>query len=336
MLDIESLLKPVIAEEAGGPNLEYSPEFADLERDVQGKPERQVGEVIVPAEEPDWRRVLPKAVALLGTSRDLRVATYLARAMLEVDGFAGFGEALTFLRRLVGENWTAFHPKLDADDGNDPTLRINAMAGLSHRDVINAVRSAALVKSKGFGDLRLRDIEGRTVKRSDGSAGATSLDTIFLQIPAADLKEAAAALDRCVAEAKGLDEAWAANLDGAGPNLTDLRRVLKQANDVVGPRAAAALETANGVAGHDAGSADGEPAARSSGPFGGEPRSREEVIRALDAICAYYARLEPSSPVPLLLERCKRLVKMSFIDIVKDMLPEGLTQVETIAGKPKE
>jgi type VI secretion system protein ImpA len=335
MLDIESLLKPVTADESGGPNLEYSPEFAELERTAQGKPERQVGDVVAAAEEPDWRQVIPKAVALLGASKDLRVATLLARAMLEVHGFAGFAEALALLRQLVGEHWMVFHPKLDADDGNDPTLRVNAMAGLSHRDVINAVRSAALVKSKAFGDLRLRDVEGRTARRAEGSTGVAGLDAVFQEVPPADLKEAAAALESCLAEAKGLDESWAAHLDGAGPNLTDLRRVLQQASDVVGPRALA-LQTANGAAGHDAASADGTSAPRSGAPFGGEPRSREEVIRALDAICAYYARLEPSSPVPLLLERCKRLVKMSFLDIVKDMLPDGLSHIETIAGKPRE
>jgi type VI secretion system protein ImpA len=209
------------------------------------------------------------------------------------------------------------------------------MAGLSHRDVINAVRSAPLVKSKAFGELRLRDVEGRTARRGEGSTGVTNLDAVFQEVPPADLKEAAAALERCVAEAKGLDESWAANLDGAGPNLTDLRRVLQQASDVVGPRALA-LQAANGAAAHDAASADGGPAPRSGAAFSGEPRSREEVIRALDAICAYYARVEPSSPVPLLLERCKRLVKMSFLDIVKDMLPDGLSNIETIAGKPRE
>jgi type VI secretion system protein ImpA len=73
-----------------------------------------------------------------------------------------------------------------------------------------------------------------------------------------------------------------------------------------------------------------------TGVLRGEPRSREDVVRALDGICAYYARNEPSSPVPLLLERCKRLVAMSFLDIVKDMVPDGLSTIQTIAGKRSE
>jgi type VI secretion system protein ImpA len=65
-------------------------------------------------------------------------------------------------------------------------------------------------------------------------------------------------------------------------------------------------------------------------------RSRDDVIRALDGICAYYAAHEPSSPVPMLLERCKRLVPLSFIDIVKDLMPDGLPTIENIAGKPND
>jgi type VI secretion system protein ImpA len=70
--------------------------------------------------------------------------------------------------------------------------------------------------------------------------------------------------------------------------------------------------------------------------MGGDLRSREDVLRALDAVSAYYARHEPSSPVPLLVERCKRLVTMSFLEIVKDMLPEGVSTLQAVVGKTKD
>jgi type VI secretion system protein ImpA len=65
----------------------------------------------------------------------------------------------------------------------------------------------------------------------------------------------------------------------------------------------------------------------------GEIASREDVLRALDKLCAYYARYEPSSPLPILLQRCKRLVPMNFVDIVRELAPDGLGQIELIAGK---
>jgi type VI secretion system protein ImpA len=50
---------------------------------------------------------------------------------------------------------------------------------------------------------------------------------------------------------------------------------------------------------------------------------RDDVMRSLDRICHYYARHEPSSPVPLLLQRAKRLVTMGFDEIVQDLAPDG-------------
>jgi type VI secretion system protein ImpA len=64
----------------------------------------------------------------------------------------------------------------------------------------------------------------------------------------------------------------------------------------------------------------------------GEITSRDDVIKAMDKIGEYYKRNEPSSPVPLLLERCKRLVHKDFMDIIRDMAPEGLAQVELLRG----
>jgi type VI secretion system protein ImpA len=72
----------------------------------------------------------------------------------------------------------------------------------------------------------------------------------------------------------------------------------------------------------------------------GEPRSggsgdisrREDVLMMIERICGYYVRVEPSSPVPLLLQRAKRLVTMDFIEIVRDLADQGLAQVGNVAG----
>ena len=53
---------------------------------------------------------------------------------------------------------------------------------------------------------------------------------------------------------------------------------------------------------------------------------------ALDRIIAYYARSEPSSPVPMLLERAKRMVGADFLTIIKEMAPDGVQNVHLIGG----
>jgi type VI secretion system protein ImpA len=56
------------------------------------------------------------------------------------------------------------------------------------------------------------------------------------------------------------------------------------------------------------------------------------VINALDRIVDYYARHEPSSPIPILLTRAKRLVNADFLTIVRDMAPSGVENVNLIGG----
>ena len=64
----------------------------------------------------------------------------------------------------------------------------------------------------------------------------------------------------------------------------------------------------------------------------GAVRSREDVTRVLEQICEYYAKTEPSSPVPLLLQRARRLVNLNFVDLLTDLSPDGLSQLKLIAG----
>jgi type VI secretion system protein ImpA len=64
----------------------------------------------------------------------------------------------------------------------------------------------------------------------------------------------------------------------------------------------------------------------------GEVRTRDDVIQAIDRICEYYEKFEPSSPLPLLLGRARRLVTASFMQIIQDLTPDAIQQAEQIGG----
>jgi type VI secretion system protein ImpA len=63
--------------------------------------------------------------------------------------------------------------------------------------------------------------------------------------------------------------------------------------------------------------------------------SREDAIRALERACEWIERNEPSNPAPLLVRRAQRLMSKNFIDIIRDLVPDGLGQVEKLAGTGK-
>jgi len=64
----------------------------------------------------------------------------------------------------------------------------------------------------------------------------------------------------------------------------------------------------------------------------GSIKSRDDAIRALDAVSAFFRKNEPSSPVPIFVERAKRLVAKDFLEVLKDVAPDGLDQAKRVGG----
>ena len=78
------------------------------------------------------------------------------------------------------------------------------------------------------------------------------------------------------------------------------------------------------------------PGAPAAPHVSGEIGNRDDVLKTLDRILAYYARHEPSSPVPVLLSRAKTLVSADFATIVRNLIPDGFSQFEKLRGPDGE
>jgi len=153
-----------------GENLEYEEVFTALELVAQPGEERQAGDEILEAEEPNYRDVTEKAKAVLEQSHDLRAAVHLANAQIRQNGFEGFAGVTTYIKGCLTDYWDTCHPQLDEDD-DDPTMRVNAVLGLGAQNtVLRGVRSAPMTMSQAFGKvtLRLIDIQsGEVTARED-------------------------------------------------------------------------------------------------------------------------------------------------------------------------
>jgi type VI secretion system protein ImpA len=352
----ELLLEPVSESNPTGDNLEYQPEFAELERAARGKPARQMGSAVVPGELPNYARVIDLASGLLSRSKDLRVAVQLARALLETAGFQGFAEGLRLTRGLLERYWDALHPELDPED-RDATMRVAALSALSAPDVVSALRAAPLLNSPRWGAISLRDVAiasgelaqapGNPELDQDVIAGSfRDADVATLEALLHQLHSARAHLEAI----RGLLEA---SPGAPMAEFAPIVRLLYQAGTFLQPhverlRSEAAAPAAGPADDVQAGLADGEQEAevpasasrRVDGAFGRADvpaiRGRQDVVHWLDRICEYYAQHEPSSPLPLLLQRCRRLVAASFLDILRDLAPDALSQFQISTGKTEE
>ena len=53
----------------------------------------------------------------------------------------------------------------------------------------------------------------------------------------------------------------------------------------------------------------------------------------LDRVIAYLTKTEPGNPAPLLIERAKQLIGVSFLDIMANLAPNALETIETVTGR---
>ena len=168
-----TLLAPIGDASPCGDDLEYDADFMALVADAQGKPEQQFGDTVIPAVEPEWREVGEKAGNILRRSKDVRAAVLLLRASTRLQGVEGFAAGLRLLNGLLDTFWDGIHPKLDADDDNDPTMRLNALAPLTDetmglRDLYPFILSQAVVGKLGFVHGLVRDVAKERTKGGTG------------------------------------------------------------------------------------------------------------------------------------------------------------------------
>jgi type VI secretion system protein ImpA len=340
IVDVDVLLEDLEEAAPCGPNFEYDAAFLELEQSALGKPEVQYGDTIVPAAPPEWKHVKKQALDLLARTRDLRVAMPLVRALLALHAMPGFADGVRLLERLVGERWDTVHPQLDPDDGNDPLLRINSLAQLTDpATVLLELRETAFVMLPGLGPLTLRVLEQANgeapVPDGQTALAQESIDAALADVSDEAMEVATNAVTGALESVTNLEATLAHHVGSTQSlDLGALARPLRRMATLLASRAQAAQDVPA------AAPADGDGALEQGGAAGatraaaitGDVASRADVIRMIDKILAYYQRHEPSSPVPMLLERAKLLAPMSFMEVMENLAPDSLQQLHVIRG----
>lgn len=320
---LEPLLAPLSENDPCGPDLVYDAEFIALEIAAQGTPERQAGASILAPVPPNWGDVFDAALTLARRTRDLRVAMLLTRAGGRTKGAAGYASGITLLAGLMAQHWEGVHPRLEGDDA---TMRLFALAALYEDDAgLADLRACAIgVPAKAL-TVRLIELAWGKCEPLPGEVRPTPAGITE------GLREAAAS-DATVVESLAAIHAAAANIQRitqqhcgiAGPDMTPLLRITAALDQAV--KAVRGEVSAPAAQHASVGTHAGKTATA------GAIESRDDVVRTLDAVCDWIARHEPTNPAPLLIRRAQRLMSKSFIDLVRDLAPEGLSQIERIAG----
>lgn len=324
------------AEAPCGDDLEYDNVFLDLVQAATGKPETQ----FAPAEPPDWRQVQDISQTLFERTRDLRVAIYWARSQIQINGFKALPDSLRLLVGLLDRFWSTLHPQLDPDDG-DAYARLNILALLAEVDgMLGDVRHALVIRNRAIGELRVRDIEvmlGKFAPRDSETPMSRSqveqmLAAAIEQSPeiehwAAHALEQLKALSSLLNDKVGIERA---------PDVRALHTMISCVQQAMPTGSSNSNTAPEADDGQDA-EASGAPVARSGNKgLGDGVYSRADALKAIDMVCDYLERTEPTNPAQLLLRRARRLINKNFLQLMRELAPDALSEVARIMGVDPE
>ncbi len=321
----DAWLLPLSDEEPCGADLEYDAEALELGQ-ITGKPESQFG----PGEPADWPRVKEICETLFTRTRDLRAAMWWGRARLNLEGFVALPATLALMHGLLERFWNDLHPQPDGDDP-DALARLSVLGALDTLDsLLGDIRNARLSSDPRLDGLRVRDVEvalSKLAPRAD-EAPRTQGQIVGILAGAPDV---AAALrmqtDGALASLKQIqtlmNERFSSDL---GVDLTFVRGMLTSVATVL----PVAADESGPHVDTDAGQGAPAPSGRASGIHSVD--SRQDAIRAIELVCDYLERHEPTNPAQLLLRRAARVIDKNFLQLVKELAPDAVKEVSRVMG----
>lgn len=344
----QKISSDVSSNETCGANLEDDSAFQNFFFESQGTPERFDGQSTTPAEPPDWRAVKKQALEFLEKTHDLKLISILSQCVLNTEGVIKFEECLHGIYKLVTEKWDAVYPSLDEDDG-DPLERVSALGYLvDDTFVLSVLKTMPIVTSKVLGKISLQAIDKAVEPGKEGSGlGISQIIGVFNDADRQELTQTFTAVNQCIAHLNGISQCFVdkagseynVNFDKTVEVLTHLSNMLDKYGKVK-VEVEVEVEVEAAEVNNDSSKDATNPKATNEGDMSTvsfqssqmKLTSRKDVERCFELIANYYSEFEPSSPIPILINRSKKLVNLQFLDIIKDIYPDALDHVNQLGG----
>lgn len=316
----------------------------------------------------DWSEILSQSADLAPAGRDIRLLVIVARALANAEGFDGMRQGLDLLTSTVEQHWDTVHPVLReaASPREAATRRINALFQLENSDngLLCDLEFATVLSPRGIGPVTVGDLCAGGLTRNQAQAELPSglgekemtellsrhesranRVTAACRAQAIERPEEMTALTQSIEAARialaALEAALTARVgeNGVGVKFKELDKVLSR---VLAPLTAAQSQAAPGAAASEV-TAMAEPSAPAPATNGAHPppaaggipgavNSRRDVERCLDMIIDFYERTEPSSPIPHLARRMRKMVPMNFLQLMEEIAPSGMKEFKNVAG----
>lgn len=336
MIETDQMLQPLAGADPSG---------ADPEADSRFDAVRSAIEAGTDETPPDWRKIRQQVLDLLNDGRSIDLLVYLTVALTATDGFRGLRDGLIVLGRSVEDFWDSIYPKLDDSEPEDERydIRLNTLAQLGEpprkpgdplgflEKILRAPLNLANRGPHAYWAIWEAEQSGGNL------AEAASVRDAFLRGEREDrtalrglVKESLEAINRLnrVLLGKTGSSFSAPFEEHLIPCLESISKFMESAEGR-GEGQEAESVSGNQVGGGATASAGGGPSPAVVPLAQAGIRSSADVRNALDKIIEYYRKTEPSSPIPFLLIRAKKLVDADFLAIIGNLHKDSEFQFRT-------
>ncbi|MEP7222371.1 MAG: type VI secretion system ImpA family N-terminal domain-containing protein [Novosphingobium sp.] len=328
-LDIAALVAPLSDEQPSGPDLCDDPERMTIEDAFSRSVSDDNAEESSASE---WRTTIKLIIDQCNRTRDLWLAAYLMRAAARSGQMDLLVDGARLLAALMEERWADVHPQLEELGFIGRKTPCESLTRIA--EFLGPLERCPLLKHSRLGQFSGADLI-RLADQGSQAADYGSFRAVVDATPADELEALLAQMDDLRDAIRRTDTALTANADG------DTATNFAPTHDMIGKIRAAVAALVPGAVVVAASPAEAATSAGASAPsatqytaaassFSGSISSRDDVVKALDAICAYYAHFEPASPVPFVLRRAKDWISLDFMAVLADIAPGSLDEATRV------
>jgi len=324
MSPLEALLVPIDGESPAGPDLAYESKRQEIEQAFDA------AAAIAPGENDptDWRHVIRLIMEQGERTRDVWLPVYLARAGARANRLESVELGCQYLAGLFDNFWPTMHPTLEEYGFQGRTGACESLVRIA--EFLGPLQRMSFVEHPRLGKFSGDDLE-RFSREGEAADNYGLFRAAIDDIAPQDLLATIARLDAIRDSIMRVDAVLSAQANGdTGTNFTPTYAVIDSIRGALaqfGPAQAADAVRENQTTPQAAGKTVARPG---SAPPPAAIESRDDVLKALDAVVDYYRRREPGSPVPVAIARAKGWVDKDFLTVLEDIAPESLGEAKRV------
>ena len=326
-MDVEELLAPVSEEEPVGADLAYDAERGTIEQAFDSSVSIDTSGEAGAGAEIDWRPIIGMIEQQSARTKDVWLAVYLMRAGARSGQIALVETGALYLAGLLEQYWDKVHPQLEEYGFQG---RKGPCESLTRRsEFLTPLERTPLLEHPRLGRFSGADFE-RFRAGAEAADGYGLFRAALADTPEETLTEIISRLDAILAAIKRADAVLTARADGdTGANFQPTYDLISQMKKAVQSFTSAPVAE-EAEAGESAANTGSDTGASGGPRIAGRVESREDVVKALDAIADYYRRREPTSPVPAALQRVREWVNLDFLALLEDIAPNSLDEAKRV------